>query len=330
MTKPLYVALLSIFIASCGLLPDSLQPSASRERKDIALQSTAPVQTPSRLPEPTVDYEATRVSLASTQQAVKEQMIQTTAEYEQRIQEQLRWTQQADMMTATPAMLTQQSGIATSTAWLTVAPGTMTAQPMQATSTEKAAQDRRADRTATAYAPTKMIDDENSRLYVKYAEDIERTKIFLMIVIGVFILALAFFLFLNTTVTYSQRDQVYEKDETEPEPEAKPTRPMVKKTYEGGEIWLDATVPCTNTQLFELADGVINRRLTLSYGIWEGTSVHKSLKVVREFFEKHKFAKVVHNSNGQMDILAEGESFLRYVSEHGEPPTPFVCLPEKQ
>jgi hypothetical protein len=323
MNKHLYVVLLALIVTSCGLLPG--QPS-SRERN--ASQSTAPAQNPSPFPEPTVDYEATRVSLASTQQAVKEQMVQTTAEYEERIQEQFRWTQQADMMTATPAMLTQQSGASTSTAWLTVAPGTMTAQPMQATSTEKAAQDKRADRTATAYAPTKMIEDENSRLYVKYAETTERIKIGIMVAIGVFILALAFFLFINTTVTYKRHEQ--ETAEEEPEPELTPLRPMVKKTYEGGEIWLNATVPCTKTQLFELADGIINRGLTLGYGMWERTDVHKSLKKVREFFEYHKFAKLVKNSNGQLDILGEGESFLRYVSEHGEPPAPFVCLPEKE
>ena len=323
MNKHLYVVLLALFVTSCGILPG--QPSA-RERN--ASQSTAPAQTPSPFPEPTVDYEATRVSLASTQQAVKEQMVQTTAEFEERIQEQFRWTQQADMLTATPAMLTQQSGASTSTAWLTVAPGTMTAQPMQATSTEKAAQDRRADRTATAYAPTKMIEDENSRLYVKYAEGVERTKIFLMIAIGIFILALASFLFVNTTVTYKRHEQETVEEETEPEFD--PLRPMVKKTYEGGTVWLDATVPCTKTQLFELADGVINRRIPLSYGMWEGTEVHKSLKKVREFFEYQKFVKLVNNSNGQLDLLAEGESFLRYVSEHGEPPAPFVCLPENQ
>lgn len=323
MNKHLYVALLALFVTSCGLMQG--QPSA-RERNTS--QATAPAQTPSPLPEPTVDYEATRVSLASTQQAVKEEMIQTTAEYEERIQEQFRWTQQADMLTATPAALTQQSGASTSTAWLTVAPGTMTAQPMQATSTEKAAQDRRADRTATAYAPTKMIEDENSRLYVKYAEGVERTKIFLMIAIGIFILALASFLFVNTTITYKRHEEETAEEETEPELD--PLHPMVKKTYEGGEIWLDATVPCTKTQLFELADGVINRRIPLSYGMWEGTEVHKSLKKVREFFEYQKFVKLVKNSNGQLDLLAEGESFLRYVSEHGEPPAPFVCLPEKK
>jgi hypothetical protein len=325
MKKTLFVMFLALLLSSCGVI--SQEPSTSVSIRDRQKSTSIPqVATP--YPEPTVDYSATQSSLALTQQALREQMIEVTAESERRIHEQLSWTQQADMMTATPAALTQQSGIATSTAALTAIPLTKTAYAPQATSTEQAAIDKRTALAATQQAPTLMIAEKNAQLYVEYAETGERIKIGIMAAIGVFILSLAFFLYVHTrnVVSMSTKTESPEEEAAQPKEPIKPLRHV--KFDGGGDKWLDAQIPCTKEQLFELAEGVVKRRMTLGYNIWEGTIVHKSLKAIRHFFQEHRFAKVVHNGEGSLDILSDGEAFLRYVAEHGEPPAPFQCLPE--
>lgn len=327
MNKFLYVTLLSLFLSSCGLVSqDALASNPVRERQ----QSTPKPQTATPIPEPTVDYNATESALAATQQALREQMLEVTAESERRIHEELSWTQQADMMTATPAALTQQSGIATSTAALTSIPLTKTAYAPQATSTERAAEDHRTALAATQQAPTLMIAMKNAQIYVDYAETRERIELAIMSAIGVFILTLAFFLYIHTRNAINVNTNVTnEPEEEQPVQFMTPIKPMRHVKFDGGgDKWLDAQVPCTKEQLFELAEGIIQRRMTLGYNIWEGTIVHKSLKAIRNFFQEHRFVKVVHNGEGALDILSDGEAFLRYVAEHGEPPPPFQCLPE--
>lgn len=321
--KKLFLFLfLSIFIFACSALQETARPNQRANEENN--RQTAVTATISPIPTPSIDYQATIVAHESTARAVQDLQIQATANEADRIQEQLSWTATIDMSTIQASGLTQQSDIATSTAALTYAPITATAQVAQATLQIEEFHFSQTQLAATQQAPTLIIQIEQAQVDKEFARANAIIDAVLRIVMGfcIFVITLIMCIVVFSR-TYKKESA---QDESE-EAENIPTLPLAKTSETvGGTTWLRAEVPCPNNVLLELAEGIINRRMTLAFNAWEGTEVHKHLKRIREFMSDHGFAKNIKNSNGMMDVLAKGEQFLLDTLAKGEPPKPFVCV----
>ena len=93
---------------------------------------------------------------------------------------------------------------------------------------------------------------------------------------------------------------------------------------ENPSVTLRAEIHCTNEQLTELAQGIVNGGKTLAFNQWMGSDVYKSLKDIREFMQVHHFAHVLRGKQGELSMNAVGEDFLLHCLV-GHPPAPFVC-----
>lgn len=312
MRKLIVFLIASIFLVSCG--STSYLEAATERPRSVPDAITSPLntQTPSLIPTPTVGWQGTAVSAQSTSDAAMRLMVEATNSEAERIQERLSWTHQADI-------LTQQADSMTAAAFPTYYPDTQTAQVKKDLFALQQENNERANLEATMKAPTMIVAVANAKTIAELSDEMQWATIFAIGALGVLSLSLALLILFRAFSEKKQPDPVIldlnKHDSSE--------IPLAKIN---DNVMLRAEIPCNNEQLIEFAEGIINRNMPFSFGAWEGTEVHKRLKEIREFFKDHKLAKYIKGSNGMMDPLAEGEAFLRYVIDHGEPPKPYKCI----
>lgn len=334
MKKLFVIMVLSIFLSSCGaqdiarLLPGS--PRSTQNPTQIPTQTLVPTST--------VDYLATAdnaqalaYSAQLTSDAANRLLVDATVEHERLQHSYSIMTQDAELATASAISLTQQSDGMTQTSLPTYLPMTQTKVVSQETYVAGQQFDQRTALAATLAAPTQLIAMERSRVAAEFAETNEKISIGLkvsaiafMVVMTLFLLAKAFLMSMNAI----RRDDIEDQDQSIPDLGEEELKRFSRDENSEGIVYLPTTVPCFLSQLIELADGVINRNMTLGFNAWQGTEVHKSLSAIRLFLQERKFARLVHNSDGRLDITASGETFLRETLTSGFPPPPFKCLPE--
>jgi hypothetical protein len=326
MKKHLAFLLLPILIIACGAQDFSIDTKSSQVTFNTSLPSATPSAGPSATatftPTPTVGWQETAVISQATADAALRLMVDATAAEDQRIFAQSAWTVTAEAYTHEADMLTAQSNMWTMTAYPTYLPITQTVQARRDIAAATQAADMRTALHATLNAPTQVIAMSNAQAQAKYADLREKSTIFIYFSIGSASVLLSLYLLV---IAFRSAPAVHIVAPEEPK-FIQPI-PFTVKKQDGSTVWTRAEVPCTKEQLVEFADGIINRNMTCSFGMWEGNKlVHKSLKAIREFLIEHHFAKLVRGSGGAMDLTAEGEQFLHDTIAHNAPPAPYRCI----
>lgn len=322
MKNSLFALLLfSIFLTSCG------EAFSSGDIRSIANTQPAqvlPTTTSAPIPTATIGWEQTAIVAQQTADAASRIMAQETAAESSREHEKLSWTATVDAATFDASHLTQLSDAATATAVPTWLPITLTAAVEQYNYQLTEQADMRTQVAATLSAPTLIVQMAQSEAMAKYADSNAMALVMVKFAIAVFILCLSVVLIGFVFFDLKKRDlENPEKKEESPEPEP---IPFVEILSSAGNQYLRAEINCSNEQLLELAEGVLERRMPLAFNAWEGTIVHRNLKQIREFMVDHKYAKVIRGSNGALDLQAEGERFLRECLQLGNPPPPYRCM----
>ncbi len=320
MKKLFVITVLALLLAACEQASQLTQNTYDRQRS--AAQPTQSYSTSTPIPTETIGWQQTAVNAQSTSDAAMRLMVEATSAEAQRQQERLLMTATIDIATIQAGQLTAQSDIATSTAALTAVPLTSTAQSLDREIAKTQISDSHTAVAMTRQAPTQVILMAYAQSQAKYADVTMRVDIGVRIAVSFFVIvlsALMVYVILRRN-TRSEQPTVFIRPLDD--------IPLRKHEEQGSVRFTRADVPCTKDQLLELADGIINRGMTLSFNPWEGTTVHKVLKVMREFMVENHFARNVKGQGGLLDILADGEKFLRDTLDKQEPPAPFRCLPD--
>jgi len=268
---------------------------------------------PSAIPTATIGYQQTAIVAQATSAEAIRLMVAVTAEQDRRNFEQATWTVTAEAVNMQYQVMTQQAAQFTATAYATSIPATQTRQAAIDSARETEIQ-------MTLIAPTLVYAQAQSKAYAEFADELQAAELVIKISIAVFIIALAMLLFVMLIRNLLKKSQDIEIHIPEIEPEPVPLVQDVKNE----NVLLRAEIPCTLEQLTELADGVINRQMTLAVNQWEGSAVHKSIKEIRAFFIQHHFAKVLVGKGGELGIEEQGEYFLSDVLRLGSPPPPYT------
>jgi hypothetical protein len=287
-----------------------------------AARAISPVPTATATIEPTatIDYQQTAVIAKETSDEAMRINVEVTAEQDRRIFVQAQWTVTAEAINYANANMTQQASQFTATAYATSIPATQTAQSMESMV-------RGTERAMTITAPTQMVAMANARAVSETATFRAQVDAFVVLCVGVAMVLIGAGIFLMVyfdVQVKTKAPKIVEKDIPVPIPFVHVAGPQSDK---GGVRMIRAEVPCTIEQLLELADGIVNRGMTLAFGQWEDTIVHKSLKELRAFFVQHEFAKVLLGKGGELGIEVLGEEFLQDCISYQRPPLPYVCIP---
>lgn len=270
-----------------------------------ALPTQAPTNTP--VPSPTIGYQDTAIVAQQTAMEAVRVNAAITAEFEQRIQEQLQMTAQADLLyfqmqgwtqTAQPTAVmltaTQQAVINTQVA------GQQTLQAGQL--------------TATAQAPALMIQIADAQNYAQHKQT--------GLIIGwVFQILLGSAAFLGVVLTFillfRPGKKVIENPEASVEIEPDMT-PYLREDLGQGDFtkW---RVPCTEEQLTELGEMVVNGERNLAINRLETSSRtlrRPTLIHLRKFFRMNGFA--IELGNGEIALNDRAVTFIQQWFEDHE------------
>lgn len=211
--------------------------------------------------------------------------------------------------------------------------------PLTATVQAQSAELNRARMTERAAEPTLIVANANSKTYAKYADQIQATTLWAQWILIAFVGCLTFFLLVKSMAVFTasmrerneaQSAQVELKDLNLNEIENTAQYKHVDNEdvqYSVKRIKPD--IPCTVEQLLFLADGIINRGMTLGIKQWEGTIVHRVMvgdETLRDWFVWNEFARELKSKGGELYVLSAGEKFLESTLAHGAPPDPYACL----
>lgn len=314
---------LLLFLTACGTTTD---PQALMVPQ--ATQAVIAVGTPAPSPTATIGYMetaqaaevASRDSLATASAAnliVAGMTAEADRMNQQKLvieQERLAWTAQADIWTAAAATY--------------AVPGTQTASAIDRQLAHEANVVAIADLTAVAEQPTVIVALANAEAQAANADRSAQADVFVRFALGVFVVALTVYIFLRIIAMLYNRGSAIVDAQPEPEDDREPI-PFKRSPVPQTDIWNRAEVPVTREQLALFADGVINRNMGAAFNAWEGTIVHKSLKVLRDWLEDpaQHFAYCVKRSNGTLAFTAEGEEFLlACLNPETCPPLPYKCI----
>lgn len=317
----LFMALL--WLPACAALP-TYQPSVVTDVTQAVERTPEPTTTLGPTATATPNYQATaqaaeiaRDSAVQTSDAALLQIIAATAAKEALDLQKLQMTQSSSMLTA-------QADQWTATAAPSAVPGTQTAAALDR-SIAKAEITQISDGfTATAEAPTLIVAVAQAQAQAETATAREWANVFMTfcISLGAVIVAGGTVYIVLTRVPAPEIDRqpaVYDAPLSDLLP-----IPMAPKPGSLTET-IRAEIPCTKARLLMLADGIINRNMTLAINQWEGSIVHRSIVDLRKYFIEHGFAFELPGKNGELGILEDGTTFLRTILERGEPPAPHVC-----
>lgn len=317
--KIFYLLIVPLLLASCA------SPSSTTQETPQATPSV--VMSPSAVPTPTIGYastaqaaEALAAEALSTAQAANLVVAGYTAEsrrmdYDtlQIEQERLAWTAQVNQWTATAAP--------------TSVPLTQAAHATAYVNNQTAVAYGQSQMTAVAHRPTQIILEAEAQAEAENADLYAKVEAFVWIAFGVFLLAAGLYILVialmaaaNKLVGASARQA-----ESAQEQDDAPAGYIPFRQTSPTEL-VRAEIDCAPKQLLVFAEGVRIDRMSLAFGQWEGTIVHKSLNEIRAFMIHNGFARVVIGTNGQLNPTPEGEAFLDQVIEHKGPPPPFKCV----
>jgi len=292
------------------------------------------VTTAERTPEPTTtlgptatatpNYQSTaqaaeiaRDSAVQTSDAAVLQIIAATAAKEALDLQKLQMTQSSSMLTA-------QADQWTATAAPSAVPGTQTAAALDRSIAKAEITQISNGFTATAEAPTLIVAVAQAQAQAETATAREWVNVFMTfcLSLGAVIVAGGTVYIVLTRVPAPEIDRqpaVYDAPLSDLLP-----IPMAPKPGSPSET-IRAEIPCTKARLLMLADGIVNRNMTLAINQWEGSIVHRSIVDLRKYFIEHGFAYELPGKNGELGILEDGTAFLKAILERGEPPAPHVC-----
>lgn len=284
------------------------KPASVRAAGSTSIPTNAPTDTP--IPTETIGYQDTAIVAQQTALEAVRVNAQITAEYEQRIQEQLNITAEAERrnfemwgwtQTAAPTSIAL-----TSTAQLILF-GNQTMQAGQM--------------TATAQAPTLIVAMAQSESRVKHVQTDYIISSIGVLSVAFCMLALGLFL-LKKTVTMKSAARIADEliDSQEDTPAGIDLTLRDETTPEKSEHY---RFPCSQEQLTELAEMVVNGERTFGYNRMETTSrtfrnQREALNATRQVLEKAHLA--VNTHNGESVINERGVRFFeRWFDDHKLP-----------
>lgn len=309
-----------LFLAGCGGGEgEAGMPLLGNSRVEGGVVYSTPIlqATSTPVPTATVDWQGTAVIAQQTADEARRLNTLATAEYEQRIQEQIRLTAEQD------ARLFEAYGW-TATAALTSIPATATQQSILNTQIADQQALMVVQITQTSEAPAKLIEMQVAEDRIRYAPLENGLRYFVMFAFGVACLFLASFTrkmphWNPAVVRKALEDYVKEEQKNQPavrnEAVLHPvnmTHVQLKDEAEGYSIILKFTVPCSPDALTELAQALVSGEKTFGINSWEGSESEnfsrKLIKAVRHFLQLNKFAESV--GGGRLHLTDLGRRFL--------------------
>lgn len=312
--KTLLFGLLAMVIMGCqaGLVDFAQTPTSPLK----ALAATTAVRSPTQTPTPTatIGYQATAAAAEATAERAQAEadaaarlMVQSTAEYEVRVQEQLRWTAQVSSWTVTAA--------------LTSVPLTSTSQSDLSTSIAKQQSLVAAQITQTKEAPTQQVAMKRAETEGKMVLVEVLARLFLLGALGYFLIAIGYFAIYKTTPSADKKNA---EDASPPVREAQTSMVITVKNQIKGETprWNRLVVPCGPAALSELACGVLRDGKSLRINNWEGKKsenwTRDSFSKMRNFLMANRYT--VSDGSGTATLTDEGKAFLLGWLENGTLP----------
>lgn len=283
--------------------------------------STIATATQTLTPTATIGYQATALAAEATAaqaqaeaDAAARLMVQSTAEYEKRLQEQYTWTMQADQWTAT--------------AMMTAVPMTSIAQANMNTAIAKQQSILSAQITQTHEAPTQVVAMNRANMESKMIPVDILARLFLFGAMGYFLIAVGYFAIHQTTKPAAAVEDI----ESIPQVEKESVLITLKQTNNGAMQWSRLVVPCAPDALSELAIGVLNDGKTLGINQWEGKAsmywTRETIALMRNFMLANKFA--ASDGNKSAVINDDGRAFLRGWLDNGALPHSFEFDPKAE
>ena len=281
-------------------LPELQTYKATDKPAQVMAQSAdtqAPTATPTSTPVPTItiDYQQTAAVAQSTAQEAVRVNAAITAGYEQRIQEQLQMTAQADREWYAIQSWTQQAAA-------TVIPLTATQQAALNTQIPQQQIIAAAQLTATHGAPTQLVAMERAKQAARYSGATQVVSIIGLASVSLFCLVLVVFL-----IVKMRRDAEWYAEEVEDEQPQAPTETIIQMHRDNGGGMGSTTrlaVPCTPEQLTELAELAVNGERTFAINRLETSSRtlrRDVLYAFRNWAVSNGFA--VHPKPGSQEIV---------------------------
>ena len=324
MTMKTYIWILAaLLLSACQLEGEAGTPSASLSTAEVKPKLVMVNYSETPVPTATIDYQSTIAVVQQEAQRAQQEADQAQAEADaaKRLMVDATVTKEAVMLIA--AQMTQSSEVlsaqgtqmavqVTASAFPTSIPLTVTAQYRNDSvrETQQAAND-----------PSFIEQRANAEAYAENAGMLMAVEIGLKWAIALFVVALG-----AALVIFVMRSEP-KKVEAETVEEVRPI--FMKKDTSNGQYKLTRVrtdVPCSNEQLMVLAEGICKNGMTLAINPWQGTIVHKSIDVIRQFFLDNEWARELKSKKGELFVLDVGEQWLEECLALGEPPLPYVCV----
>lgn len=242
---------------------------------------------PTVSPFPTVDYRATDQAWQLSMEHERGEIIKAQAAHDE---EMMR--QQVNLVSIGATGTAYGTEVSLQQSMLTHDAGMMTAQSARI--------------TATAHAPTQVVAMSNSIRAVENSKRDDIISTIGVLVLIFFLLSLSLFL-LKKTVTLNTADYINGQQE-EPEPKEPP---HLREDRGSGDFskWY---VPCSEQQLTELAEMVVNGERTLAINRIETTSrtlKRPVLTKLRKFFRMNDFA--IELGGGEISLNDRAVCFIQ-------------------
>ena len=322
MKKYIFV-LAALLLSACQLEGEAGTPLASLSTADVKPKLVMVSYSETPVPTATIDYQSTIAVVQEEAQRAQQAANQAQAEADaaKRLMVDATVTKEAVMLIA--AQMTQSSEVlsaqgtqmavqVTASAFPTSIPLTVTAQYRNDSvrETQQAAND-----------PKFIQERADAETYAKNAGNLMAVEIGLKWAIALFVVALGAALVIFVMRSEPKKEEPVEVRAFVPIPMRRDTS---NGQYKMTKIRTD--VPCSKEQLKVLADGILNKGMTLSINPWQKTIVHKSINDIRQFFFDNEWARELKSKKGELFLLEVGEDWLDQCLARGEPPEPYVCV----
>jgi len=284
------------------------KPQAQNITNNTKYPSSTPQPTATIIPSVTIDYQVTAVLAQQTAMEAVRVNAQITAEFEQRIQEQLQMTAEADRRNQEIYSWTQQAAA-------TSIPLTATQQAVINTQIPQQQMIIAGQMTATHQAPTQAYAMIKANGLQKFG-DVEHVGFISLQWIGIiFLIGLIVWMFLRWNQEerhikiLEQKEIVSETQGTQLE-----TVVWVKNTKDNGTKSVRLVIPCSSDQLTELSELAVNGERTFGINKLENTSrtLRSKRDVIyqfREFLLSNDYA--FPPKPGEIALNDNGTAFLR-------------------
>lgn len=271
-------------------------------------------------PTRTVNFQATAQIAQATADEARRVNTQATVVFYQAQQAQIDATSQAEQFH-------QQKLSWTATAQGTSIPLTATAQMINSTAIARQQNLLVAQMTATAEAPSKMLEMKSAEAY--NATIAFYIEMWMKAMVGVFMLAVPVLLYLLRLEIRKQQPRHIEPREAKPTPQAVPAPQeetvirVVQEQAHGAYPKMDRlVVPCAVEKFDALVNGVLGEGLALTFSNFVGAgkafTTNEKFAVVRNWMQSNRLAQSA--GNGGLILTADGESlFIEWLNNRQLP-----------